>query len=400
MNNDRRSSSRSNIKTIVSCGSKFHAFHLAEQLDKKGYLHKIITTFYSQNRGWLPEFRKDKEQIDSTKVTTNILPLVMERGFNKIPVIKNLANWNYCSLELFDNWAKNQIAQCDLFVGWSGYSLQSLRKAKSLGTITILERGSSHILFQKEILEEEYANYGIKDKPVDNRIVQKELLEYQEADYISMPSEFVKETFVNKGIDPKKLIKIPYGVDLTNFRKIQKEDDIFRVIFAGSLSLRKGVHYLLKAFSELGLKNAELVLIGHQSKEIKLFMEKYKGCYRYIGKVPHLELYRYLSQGSAFVLPSIEEGLAMVIPQAMACGLPVICTTNTGGADIVRDSKEGFIIPIRDVDALKAKIVYLYEHEDKRKQLSEMALQRVKGFTWDIYGERMIAAYKKILNKG
>lgn len=385
------------MKVIVSCGGKFHAFHLAEQLDKRGYLHKLITPFYSKNRGILSEFRRDKEEIDSAKAVTNIIPEVVGKGLKKIPFLGDLVNWNYYSLEIFDNWASSQIDKCDLFVGWSGYSLQSLRKAKSLGAVTILERGSSHILFQKEILEKEYANYGIKNKLVDNRIVQKELLEYQEANYISIPSEFAKETFVNKGIDPKKLIQIPYGVDLTNFRKIQKEDDIFRVIFAGSLSLRKGVHYLLKAFSELGLKNGELVLIGHQSKEIKPFMEKYKGCYRYIGKVLHLELYRYLSQGSIFVLPSIEEGLAMVIPQAMACGLPVICTTNTGGADIIRDEKEGFIIPIRDVEALQAKIVYLYKHEDKRKQMSEMALQRVKGFTWDVYGRNMINQYKKII---
>lgn len=383
------------MKVIVSCSGKFHAFNLAEQLDKRGYLHKLITSFYSKNRDILPEFRRDKEEIDSAKVVTNIIPEIVGKGLKKIPFLGDLANWNYYSLEIFDNWASSQIDKCDLFVGWSGYSLQSLRKAKSLGAVTILERGSSHILFQKEILEEEYANYGIKDKLIDNKIVQKELLEYQEADYISIPSEFVKETFVNKGIDPKKLIQIPYGVDLTNFRKIQKEDDIFRVIFAGSLSLRKGVHYLLKAFSELGLKNVELVLIGHQSKEIKPFMEKYKEYYRYIGKVLHLELYRYLSQGSIFVLPSVEEGLAMVIPQAMACGLPVICTTNTGGADIIRDEKEGFIIPIRDVEALKAKILYLYENEGKRKQMSEMALQRVKGFTWDVYGRNMINQYKK-----
>ena len=206
------------------------------------------------------------------------------------------------------------------------------------------------------------------------------------------------QTYIEKGIDPKKLIQIPYGVDLTNFKQIQKEDDIFRVIFAGSLSLRKGVHYLLKAFSELGLKNAELVLIGSVSNEIKSFMEKYKRYYHYIGKVPHLELYRYLSQGSIFVLPSIEEGLANVIPQAMACGLPVICTTNTGGADIIRDEKEGFIIPIRDVEALKAKILYLYENEDKRKFMSEEALKRAKEFTWDAYGNKVITAYKKILH--
>ena len=239
----------------------------------------------------------------------------------------------------------------------------------------------------------------MKFESIKDSYVNEELTLYSEADYISIPSSFAKQTYIEKGIAPEKLVQIPYGVDLTNFRQIQKKDDIFRMIFVGSLSLRKGVHYLLEPVSELRLKNEELLLIGYESKEIKSFMEKYKECYRYIGKVPHLELHKYLSQGSVFVLPSIEEGLAMVIPQAMACGLPIICTTNTGGADIIRDGKEGFIIPIRDVNALKEKILYLYEHEETREFMSELALKRAKEFTWDVYGNKLIAAYKEIVNK-
>lgn len=385
------------MKVIVSCGGKFHAFHLAEQLDKRGYLHKLLTPFYSQKRGWLPEFRRDKEQINTIKVITNILPEIVGKGFNKIPGIRNLTDWNYYLLELFDNWAKNQLDDCDLFVGWSGYSLNSIRIAKSLGILTVVERGSSHILFQKEILEEEYLKYGIKAKPVCEAVLEKELLEYSEADYVSIPSGFVKETFIKKGFDPKKLIHVPYGVDLSSFKQVQKNDKTFRVVFLGGLTLRKGLHYLLQAFSELRLPNAELVLIGSVSPEIKPLLSKYNSSYSYIGKIPHLDLYKYLSQGSVFVLPSIEEGLALVQVQAMVCGLPVICTTNTGGADIIRDGKEGFIIPIRDVNALKEKILYFYEHEEERKQMSENALKRAKEFTWDVYGEKIVAEYEWIL---
>ncbi len=387
------------LKVSISCGGKFHAFNLAEQLDKRGYLHKLITPFYSQNRGWLPEFRKDKEQINPNKVITNIFPEIMNKGFSKIPIIRNWTEWNYYSLELFDNWAKNQIDQCDLFVGWSGYSFRSLQKAKALGAVTIIERGSSHIVFQKEILEEEYAKYGVKNKSMDSRIIEKELLEYQEADYISIPSGFVKETFINKGFDQNKLIHIPYGVDLLNFKQISKPDKTFRVIFLGSLTLRKGLHYLLQAFAELKLPDAELILIGSISPEIKQFLAQYSGSYLYVGEKPHLDLYKYLSTGSVFVLPSLEEGLAMVILQAMACGLPVICTKNTGAADIIQNGKEGFIIPIRDVNSLKEKILYLYEHEDERRFMSKMALKRAKEFTWDIYGEKITNKYKKVLEK-
>ena len=376
------------MKVIVSCGGKFHAFNLAEQLDRHGYLHKLITTFYSQKRGLLPKFRKDNEKFDLKKVITNIIPEIIGRGLNL----------NYYSLWFFDGWARGQIDKCDLFVGWSGFSLYSLRKAKSFGAMTIVERGSSHILYQKKILEEEYEKYEVKIKPIDERIVEKELAEYNEADYISVPSSFVKQTFIDKGFSPEKLIHVPYGVDLDNFKAVPKSDNIFRVIFAGSSSLRKGVHYLLQAFSELKLKDAELLLIGSVSPEIKPFLKKNNDCYKHIGKIPHLELYKYLSGGSVFVLPSIEEGLAMVIPQAMACALPIICTTNTGGADIVRDNIDGYIISVRNSEAIKEKIICLYENQELCKSMGKSAKERVsKGFTWNDYGERIIECYKRAL---
>ena len=389
----------SNMKVIVSCGGKFHAFHLAEQLDKRGHLYKLLTTFYSQRRGFLPEFRKDKEKITLSKVMTNIIPELIGKGFNKIPGVKNLTNWSYYSMQLFDNWAKNQIDECDLFVGWSGMSSNALKRAKSFGAITVIERGSAHILDQKEILEDEYNRYGIKIRPISDLMIEKELSEYCEADYISIPSKFARQTYIERGISPERLIQVPYGVNLSAFYPIANNDDIFRVVFVGGLTFRKGVHYLLDAFYQLRLKNAELLLIGTLSPEIKPFLRKYEGVYKYIGTVPHLELYKYLSKGSVFVLPSLEEGLALIIPQAMACGLPIICTTNTGGADIVRDGTDGYIVPIRDVEALKEKITYLYKNEDRRNFMSKMVLKRIQEFTWDSYGEKIAQEYIRLLKK-
>lgn len=387
------------MKVIVSCGGKFHAFNLAEQLDKNGYLGRLITSYYSQKRGLFPQFRKDNEKIDSNKVVANILPLIIDKGISKIGCFQELFNINYHLLNIFDDWAKTQLIPSDLFVGWSGYSLKSLRKAKQMGAITVLERGSSHIQFQKEILEEEYKKFGCKKSPVNELVVQKELLEYDEADYVSIPSTFVKETFVNKGFDLKKLIQVPYGVEPINFKRIPKMDKTFRIIFIGGLTLQKGVQYLVKAFSELNLREAELLLIGSISREIKPILGQYEGSYRLTGTVSHLELYKYLCTGSVFVLPSVQDGFGMVILQAMACGLPVICTTNTGGADIIREGSEGFIVPTRDIGALKEKILYFYEHENERKIMSEMALKRAQEFTWDAYGDRMIKMYKNILVK-
>lgn len=380
------------MKVIISSISRFWAFSLAEQLQKRGYLHKLIVGYFDPRRN------AKGYDIDMRKVVKNPVPIAIEYFASEItPLRRWRLQAQYASSEVHDLWARTQLEPCDIFVGWASKSLRTLRRAKNLGAITIVERGSSHILAQKEILEEEYARFGIQTKAIDERIVEKSLREYEEADYISIPSTFVRRTFLEKGVPEEKLIQIPFGVDLRHFRPIPKQDNIFRVMHIGG-KLRKGTHYLLQAMSELGLRNAELMLIGNIEEPVKPFVKDYKGDLRVFSGFPHTELYKYYSQSSVYVLPSIEEGLAMVQPEAMACGLPVICSKNTGGEDIIRDGIDGFIVPVRDVEALKEKILYLYEHEEERKEMGRNAFERAREYTWDRYGERIVEAYRRILD--
>jgi glycosyltransferase involved in cell wall biosynthesis len=376
--------------TISVCG-RFHAFYLAQQLLKRGYLYKLITSY--------PKFEVAKYGIPKEKVGSVVIKEFMERGWHKVPLfLKNLYNPQNLILDIYDKWASHLYNKSDICVAFAGCSLNTIRKAKDTGAITVLERGSSHMLHQTKILLEEYEKLGLKPQVAHPRIIEKELKEYEEVDYISIPSLFVKRSFLQYGIPENKLIHIPYGVHLDEFRQVKKKDNIFRIIYAGGMNLRKGVHYLLQAYSELRLPDSELLLVGGISGEIKPFFEKYDGNFRWGGHVPQSELYKYYSLGSVFVMMSIEEGLAMVQPQAMACGLPVICTTNTGGEDIVREGIDGFVIPIRDVEALKEKLTYLYENQDICEAMGQSAKERVsKGFTWDDYGEKIIEAYQKVL---
>ena len=97
---------------------------------------------------------------------------------------------------------------------------------------------------------------------------------------------------------------------------------------------------------------------------------------------------------------SIQEGLALVQVQAMACGLPVIATVNAGAEDIVREGTDGFIIPIRDIEKLKEKLIYLYENPEICRQIGQSAKERVTaGFTWDDYGDKVAENYKKIIDE-
>jgi glycosyltransferase involved in cell wall biosynthesis len=164
------------------------------------------------------------------------------------------------------------------------------------------------------------------------------------------------------------------------------------------MSLRKGLPYLLEALATVRLPRFELWLIGGLTDEVRPFFKKYEGGFRYFGFIPRQKLYRYYSQGSVFVIASIREGLALVQAQAMACGLPVVATTNTGAEDLFTDGVEGFIVPIRDPEAIREKVLYLYKHPDVRNEMAQAALKRVQSLGgWNTYGEQMLAVYQKAL---
>ncbi len=379
------------MKVTISVAGRFHAFYLAQQLLKRGYLNRLITSY--------PKFEVVKYGIPRGLVRSVLVKEIMQRGWDRLApeAIKRRFNSSYLIAEVYDYWARALVPPTDILIGWSNKSLHTLRRAKERGAMVVLERGSSHIEYQNAILKEEFERWGGEfHNPVHPKILQKELIEYQEADYIEVPSSFARRSFLEKGFAPEKIIQGQRGVDLEQFTRVPKEDNVFRVIYAGGMSLQKGTHYLLEAFASLQLKNAELLLVGSLSDEMKPFFKKYEGSYRWVGHVPQPELYKHYSQGSVFVMPSLQEGFAVVQLQAMACGLPLICTTNTGGEDVVEEGKSGFVVPIRDPRTLAEKILYLYDHPETREQMGEAASLQARRFTWDHYGDRIIPVYERL----
>jgi glycosyltransferase involved in cell wall biosynthesis len=381
------------MKVTISVLGRFHAFNLAQQLQHRGYLQSLITSY--------PPFAAKKFGVDSTLVRSIWHLELLSRTWQKTPSkIKGDRNLQLWFSEQFDQAAKHYIQpNSDLFVGWSGMSLNSLQQAQKLGVSTIVERGSSHMSYQTEILQSEYERWGLKFTATHPGIYERELQEYAQADKIAIPSLFAKRTFLEQGVPESKLIHVPYGTSLNEFYPVPKEDKIFRVIHCGSISLRKGVQYLLQAFYELNLPDAELWLVGTVDPEIEPFLAKYQSDRIILkGKHPQNQLRYFYSQCSVFCIASIEDGFGMVIPQAMACGLPVIHTTNTGGEDIVRHKIDGFCVPIRDVEALKEKILFCYKNPEQRLQMGQNALEQArKSLSWDDYGEKAIAAYEGVL---
>ena len=383
------------MKVSIIVGGRFHAFNLAEQLSKKDFLYQLITSY--------PKFYiKNNFSIHNKSIISLPLKEIIQRLTTKISIIDKYLDIDLITSNLFSSGASKSVdfKNTDILVGWSSFSLNSFKISKNYNCLNILERGSSHIEFQKEILEEEYNLLGLKPKVPSSRIIDKEKKEYNLSDFICVPSGFAKKSFIKKGFAESQIIKIPYGVDLKNFKKINKDktNNKFTIISVGSLSVRKGTFYLIKAFNDLKISNSQLILVGSIEREFKKLLKPLlNDNIKLIKPVNQNSLKNYYNNASVFVTCSVEEGLSMVQIQAMACGLPIICTTNSGGEDIISDNDSGYILPIRDIEKLKQKLLFLYENKEHLLFMSNNAKEKAHSyFSWENYGKKIINFYSSV----
>ena len=372
------------MKVVISCSTKFWAFALAEQLEKHGVLHKFYTSYSTKKNPILSRFnsRLDTEIINPKRIITFPVIAIGLKFFG----FSNF--WN----SIFDLWVSFKIRKlnADVFIGWSGMSLRSITVAKKQGLCVFLERGSAHISYQYEILSQEFRNFDIRFN--DNPWIQaREIKEYQACDFIMLPSSFAKKTFVKKGVDSSKLIINHYGtsVDFGQKNKSTK----FTIVYLGMLMHRKGINYLLEAINQLdiNIENYNVWLIGKVTDEVKEVIQKYKrDNWKVWGHIPQNHLPNILSQCSVGVVPSIEDGFGMVVPQLLSCGVPVIVTENTGASDIIVDGNNGYVIPVRSTAIIVNKIRDLYKNPKKLSEMTEYIQSNPIDLSWDAYGERYV----------
>ena len=329
---------------------RWHAFELARELHQLGALHRIVTNY--------PRSRTRRWGIPDDKVVSLPLTLLLTRAAWKIGGEGLAMKQQFRINDLFARQAAKHLGTPDLVHAWSGAAEPGLRAARKHGIPTVLERSSSHMEEQCELLRSEYASLGLRWSETPAATVERELQEYTLADEVFVPSRFVERTFQAKGFPAHRLFRNGFGVDVARFSPGNKSDDAFRVIFAGSLGVRKGIHHLVAAFRHAAIPGSELQLVGGATPETDRLVGAPDPRIRRIGHVPQAELPDLYRQASVFVMASVEEGQAMVQAQALACGLPLICTANTGGEDYlgsdgpgrevaagVRELSAGYVVP-------------------------------------------------------
>ena len=207
------------------------------------------------------------------------------------------------------------------------------------------------------------------------------------ADCILVGSSFVRQTFVAMGYDARKIAVTPYGVDTERFspRTQPRSDGVFRVLFVGQIGQRKGMSYLLQAYQKFRRPDCELHVVGNYVASHEVY-SRYEGSFRHTPNVPQSQLATLFQQADVFVLPSLIEGMPLVVLEAMACGIPVIAT-NHGAEGIVRDGVDGYLVPIRDAEAIAAQLEQLYRDPALKQQMGLNAREQALRHTWSTYAQ-------------
>ena len=377
---------------------RFHHFHLARQLERHGLLKSIWSGY--------PKFKlRDEHGIPSDKIKTFPWLQTLYMGLGKFGIPSTCAiqrEINWLAHETLDRRVASQIVSPGVIIGLSGSGLHSGLKMKSLGGKYICDRGSSHIQYQDRLLREESQLWGQKYLGIDPRKIEKEIREYESADFITVPSDFARNSFIELGLSPRKIVKIPYGVNLQRFAKNGSPDkNKFRILWVGNVSLQKGFLYLLEAFRQLNVVGKELMVVGRVMPEIANILKKrIIENVRFLGEITNKRLPLLYSTSNVFVLPSIQEGMGMVLGEALACGCPVIASENTGARDLFTDGSEGFVVPIREPAVIRDRLLQLAEDTELHQKMSESAMRLMKGQNgWNRYGDAFAELIRNRINE-
>jgi alpha-maltose-1-phosphate synthase len=372
------------MRIVQAVFGVFHHFELARELEQRGHLSVIYSTF--------PWQRLKREGLSHSKVGTfpwfHLPEVLLQRAHFRSKWFYD--HLGYANALAFDEWTLRRIPPCDAFIAISGAGLKTGISVQQHGGKFICDRGSTHQRYQAEMNREEGLRWGLDTNTSDPRDTAREEQIYEVADAITVPSTYSLQSFVEMGVPASKLHLIPYGVRLESFAKVaDPAPDNFEVIYIGAVNIYKGFPYLLEAFAKLRHPKKRLRMVGLVADEMRPLLEKLpRENVEFLGHVPQLQLKELLSRSHVLVLPSIDDGFGMVMNQAMACGCPVIASTHTGGPDLITEGQDGFLVPIRDPEAILNRLQQLADDPALQREMGANALSKVKNAGgWEQYGD-------------
>lgn len=311
----------------------------------------------------------------------------------------------------FDNYVakrlkKTQSIEVAGVYAYEDGAFETFKSAKILNIKCIYDLPIAYWEIGRKLMFEEAARMpewsitlggGISDSP--SKLERKEQ-ELRLADIVIVPSKFVMDS-LPAWVDKSKVVMAPFGSPMqkvTNTISIKNNfERPLRVLFAGSMGQRKGLGDLFAAVKLLNNSNIELVVMGTLLAPIDFYRQQLPD-FTYEPGRPHEDVLALMRSCDVFCLPSIVEGRALVMQEAMSQGLPLIITPNTGGEDLIVDGVTGFLVPIRSPESIAKKINWFLENRSKIPEMGKMAQQHAQQYTWDNYGKKIIESIQNLLS--
>jgi glycosyltransferase involved in cell wall biosynthesis len=332
--------------------------------------------------------RNEHGPISGVRSESCEIPRILTRLYTRTqwpPLLEGAQN-------LFESFAKKRVGRSSVFWGWNGHNLSAFEAAKSAGQRIVCERGSTHAAWAARRLSAVHKDLGWGEMkmtvhPRDLRAAK----EYELAEKIVVPSRFVKRTFLEEGVSEDRLQRNPYGVDVDRWSKIRgskRSDGPLVFVYTASITPRKGAHILLRAWEKAALRDAELWLCGGVHLPIKELGLPVCENVKFLGFTQHNKLEEIYNRASIYVLPSFEEGMARSGLEAMAAGLPLIITEETGLTDVMTPGRHGWVVPSGEVDALADTLREAAAARGRLPQISADTQAVGLTFSKEAYGDR------------
>jgi glycosyltransferase involved in cell wall biosynthesis len=386
-----------------------HYYHTALSLHRHGYLGTYITGPSAlENESWMRRFGYSFHRLWKERMLRGIPPSAVKRIWLPEIVRKTILRFggsgeysNWAHNELFARKAARLMPDCDVvhFVNTVGW--QAAAKAKRRGATLICDMREEHPNFQESLLAEEAKRLNIEFTAPGSSYKHHVLQEVGIADYIFCPSVYAKRTFLEHGVSEEKLVVCPYGVDSARFTTGEERPRIrktFSILFLGQICMRKGVHYLLEGFRNAALADARLILAGPVDPSFRPVLEQYRGLFEEIGSVAYSRVHQHYLGADLFVMPSLADSYGLAVLEAMSAQLPVIVSENTGAAGQITNGREGFVVPIRDSQAIADRLTFLYENREQCASMGMAARITAQSLDWANYQSICANFYKSLFS--
>jgi len=280
--------------------------------------------------------------------------------------------------------------------GYEHACLETFRALKSLGGLCIYDQPIAHHRTLYRILDEEFQKFP-EMKTSRDTYIEKRRPRYNArkdaelalADRVVVASNFVRESLIDVGVPNEKIWVIPSGAPpvQTSFRRLDSKR--FVILAAGHLSARKGTHYLLQAWRELApTANVELWLVGKWLLP-SAWRRGLPGSVRISDTVPREKLFSCFDQANVLAFPTLAEGLALTPLEAMARGVPVITTPNSGADQFIRDGENGRLIRPCNVHDLTAALSWAIQHPAELYDMGLRAATAMAEWQWTDYRSQL-----------